>query len=78
MATMVDLTIEAFDLAGIARDHLADAVAAIDHAASTAQGSCENSRSDWMNLRPCARVPLRLKLNTAPQPRGSRRWAPRP
>ena len=24
-----------------------------------------------MNLRPCARVPLRSKLNTAPQPRGS-------
>jgi hypothetical protein len=39
--------------------------------ASPTFARCEKSRSDSMKRRPCSRVPLRLKLNTAPQPFGN-------
>ncbi len=43
--------------------------------ASPTLARCEKILSVSMNLRPCARVPLRSKLNTAPQPFGSSRCA---
>mmetsp|Transcript_6441 Transcript_6441/g.26462 ORF Transcript_6441/g.26462 Transcript_6441/m.26462 type:complete len:358 (-) Transcript_6441:170-1243(-) len=43
--------------------------------ASPTLARCENSFSDSMKARPCSRLPFRSKENTAPAPRGSRRWA---